>query len=475
MHFGKELSKRKMSLLHYLWMYIFLTSCGIMTSQPTIVPAVNTSTLISITTELPPPTLPIIPTASVSAPLLQTPTRSLNETAQPTLIQKSEPFSLDNIRMVYEKDGNIYSRDGLDQPKQLTYSEEDRDPILSSDGEKVVFYRGKSDNHVYSINADGSNEQLIIKSQLLPILAQGDIKALTFVPNTHFVLFNTYLCNESKALYNAPDCSVGVYSVNADSGEISTVVEGLSGNKTNSRNFQISPEGKFISVAAAGYLDLYYFSSGYSDITYPNAIQYYRTTPDEYLPDQYWLPDSSGLVAVTTLSKTHEPGTAPSPYAVLRYTIKDGQVIQIPFELPIVFNSGCNYSVSPDRNWIFYLSDENSQEIKMPTLYLGNLNNGHSQSIEWEFNIDCPGPSIPRWSPDSKYYAFEKNLFAVDGTLIPIDGHFSGWIDSKHYLYLTKEGQSPWKTHIGEIGGSSIELPEDFTWSPEFVILNLPK
>lgn len=500
MYFEKEMIRRKTLLLYYLWLFIFITSCGTATSQPASATTMDTKSpvpTINVTTELPLPTplptftpdllsppnqyetpipaLPKIPTAPVFVPLLQTSSPSLSETVQPTFTQESEPFSLDKLRMVYEIDGNIYRRDGANPPKQLTYSGEDRDPILSGDGDKVIFYRGKSDENVYSINANGSNEQLIIKSQLLPILAQGDIKALTFVPNTHFMLFNTYLCNESKALYNASDCSVGVYSVNVDSGEIRAVVNGLSGNRANSRNFQISPDGAIISITAAGHLDLYYFSSGYSDITHPDALRYYRTMPDEYLPDQYWLPDSSGLFAVITLSQSFEPSTAPSPYAVLRYTINDEQGVQIPLEMPIVANSGCNYSISPDGNWILYLSDENSAEIKMPSLYLGNLNNGQSQRIDWEFFSDCPSSYYgSRWSPDGKYYGFERKLFSPDGISISIDGYFSRWIDSTHYFYLTyQENQQPlWKVHIGEIGGNAIELPKDFIWQADFVILD---
>ncbi|MBC7877725.1 MAG: PD40 domain-containing protein [Anaerolineales bacterium] len=384
----------------------------------------------------------------------------------------NQPFSIDRIRQVYVKGGNIYLINGLNLPRQLTHSGRDRDPIFSDDGEKIVFYRGEDDNDVYSINADGSNEQLIIKSKSLPTLAQGDIKALTFVPKTHLLLFNTYLCNPSPQgpSYNAPECTVGLYRVDTDSGEISIIVGGLTGNTMQERNFEISPDGTFISVSSSGHIDIY---AG-NRIIYPDAVHYYRTPPDEYLPQQYWLPDSSGLIAVVAADQeSNEPATPPSTYSVLRYTIKDNQVVQIPFELPIIFNSGCNFSVSPDTNWIFYISDGNGQGVGTPSLYIGNLNNGSTQLFDWDGRCPSSYYSDPQWSPDSKYFASQKTIWSVEGSSISIGGDFIAWIDSNHYLYTIYDANIPkTSTFIGEIGGDTISLPEDFIWSSEFIILD---
>jgi len=372
--------------------------------------------------------------------------------------------------MVFVKDGNLYLQDGMNPPIQLTYSGKDRDPVISNDGEKIIFYRGDAFDNVYSINADGSQGKAIIMSQSLPVLGRGDIKALTFVPNTHSLLFNTFLCNPREALYNAPDCTVGIYSVDADSGEISQLVSGLSGNGTQTRNFEVSPDGSYISVAASGHIDIYSLYKQMIDISQRNAILYNITTPDEFLPLQYWFPDSSGLIVVLPTDIHNEPATPPHTFTAWRYTMpnsmSNNKATQILFDPPIVFLWTCNFSISPDRNWTFYITDE------LPSLYLGNLNDGRTQPYEWDSG--CPMSSYypySQWSPDSQHFAWQGTIAATDGTFISIQGDFSGWIDVNHYFYVAIE-ENKRKTYMGEIGGENIALPESFQLSPIYVLLD---
>ena len=369
--------------------------------------------------------------------------------------------------MVIVKNGNLYLQNGTNSQIQLTYRGKDRNPILSDDGKKIVFYRGETFDSVYSINADGSHEQEIIESQSLSVLGHGDIKALTFVPNTHFLLFNTFLCNPSEALYNAPDCTVGIYSVDADSREISELVSGLNGNALQERNFAVSPDGSYISVAALGHIDIYFLYTKRVDISQQDAILYNITTPDEFLPLQYWLTDSSGLIAVLPTDIHNEPGTPPHTFTAWRYTmpnnVSTGKATQIPLDPPIVFLWTCNFSVSPDRNWIFYISD------RIPSLYLINLNDGHTQLHE----DGCPSSSVasPQWSSDSLHFASGRRIRSVDGTTIPIDGDFLGWIDDSYYFYEAIKDNSR-KIYIGESGVEVVALPESFQWSPAYVLMN---
>lgn len=76
-----------------------------------------------------------------------------------------------------------------------------------------------------------------------------------------------------------------------------------------------------------------------------------------------------------------------------------------------------------------------------------------------------------RWSLDSSYYAFWNVLVPVDKTpSVSINGEFLSWIDARHYFYQEIDGSAK-EIRIGEIGGESIVLPEDFRWSPTFVVL----
>ena len=303
------------------------------------------------------------------------------------------------------------------------------------------------------------------------MLGQGKVRALTFVPSTHTLLFNTYLCNPQVALYNASDCTVSIYSVDTDIGAINQLIAGLGGNTMQSQNFEVSPDGRMLSIANLGHVDIYFLYSHSIDIFHQDVILYSHTIPDEYLPHIYWLPDSSGLIAVLATDKYNEPATPPHTYAVWRYKFDKDLAVQISLNATIVFSSRCSFSISPDKNWIYFMGNEIGDETAMPSLYLGNLENGHTQAIEWTLNIDCPIPFSIRWSPDNSYYAFWNVSAPVDKTPSnPINGDFLSWIDARHYFYQEINGGAK-AIRIGEIGGEGIELPDDFRWFFTYVLL----
>lgn len=404
------------------------------------------------------------PTALQTLSSFDTPTASATETSLPfPTATATTPFSIDRLRMVLVKGGNLYLQDGTKPPVQLTFSGADHDPIISDDGDKIIFYRGEGYNSVYSVNADGSQEQVILESQSLPILGRGEIHFLKFMPDTHKTIFNTYLCEASTYLYVYPSCTIGIYSVDADTGELDQIRAGLSGYAGQSRNFELSPNGNFLSIATSGHIDLYYPSG---DIFHQDAIIYRRTVPSEFIPTQYWLPDSSALIAILPTSRVNEVTGPPSMYSAWRYTLNGSMSAQIPLEPPIMWNSGCSFSISPDRNWIFYYSYLKDRF----GLYIGNLNNGTSQAYDLEWGPNCPMPNTRRWSPDSKYFAFSQVLGNIDGTLVPYSGQFLGWIDANHYFFETIT-ETTRKINVGEIGKESIALIEGFQLTPAFVLL----
>ena len=376
--------------------------------------------------------------------------------------------------MVYENHGDLYLQDGTKPSIQRTHSGKDRDPILSDDGGKIVFYRGDAFDNVYSINADGSKEQALIKSKSLPVLGRGDVKNLTFVPGTHYILFNTYICNPQVHLYVAADCTVGIYIVDTDSAKMSELVAGLHGDRMQGRNFEVSPNGTWISVADSGHVDIYSLNlySGSAEIWIPDVILYNRTKPNEFLPQQYWLPDSSGVIAIIASDLYNEPGTPPQTYAAFRYKLYD-KAIQIPLDpSPMWVGGFCYFSVSPDRNWIIYINGNETISV-----YLGDLNDGQ---VENYVGDDCSFQGVYSWSPDSRHFSnsFLVNgsigavdIGAVDGPPLHIGGIFVGWIDASHYVYDVIKDKVFVETRIGEIGGQSMALPKGFHWSNLFVVL----
>jgi hypothetical protein len=95
-------------------------------------------------------------------------------------------------------------------------------------------------------------------------------------------------------------------------------------------------------------------------------------------------------------------------------------------------------------------------------LYIGNLKNAQAQSYKGKGGCPYTYYSSPQWSPGSKYFASQTVIDTVDGTSILVDGHFMGWIDASHYLYIEGNNVKNLKTRIGVIGGESMDAPDGF-------------
>jgi dipeptidyl aminopeptidase/acylaminoacyl peptidase len=268
-------------------------------------------------------------------------------------------------------------------------------------------------------------------------------------------VFNTYLCGQKKGLYDYADCKIGVYSIDVDMGKINPIAENISGNSMWNCNFEISPDGKYVSVSGAGQINIYFLSSGNFKVAYPNMLTYYVTTSDEYLPKQYWLTDSSGLIIIVAAEhESNEPATPPALYVAFRYSIGDKQAVQIPFDKFIMWDfQSDTWCISPDRNWILFAGNDTGDRRDASLYYLGNLTDGHTQAYsitDWPLYF-C------KWSPDSRHFAFTNTIGfigSVDGSLpIPVGGHFLEWIDSSHYYYMVIDNTPGTSTiYIGTIG-----------------------
>lgn len=454
----------KLSLHRYLWFFFlaFMAACGTANPPATYVPT-------SVFALQSPAPLPTFSFPSVSATPASTtrvgPTPLVNKQvmdAWRTQIAQATPIrtpvartNLEKFPAVAVQDGNLFFRRRAGYSVKLTGSGKDRDPVLSDDGRKIVFYRGETYDNLYFINSDGSRNQAILTNETPLLIGKGEIYSPAFVPGTHILLFNTYLCGPKKGLYDYADCSISVYSLDTDTGEIHIVAENIEGNAMRSSNFEISPDGQYVSVAGMGHIDLYGFSSGHFEIAYRNVITYSITPPDEYLPRQYWLPDSSGLIMIPAADgQYNEPATPPALYIAFRYTIKEKQTVKIPLDKFIVWDvEADSWSISPDRNWILFAGSETNMRGDYSLHYLGNLIDGHTQAfgeIGWPL-YDCT------WSQDSKHFALRNGtpsfIGSVDGSpIVTVSGSFDTWIDTTHYYYkVFGDTSGTTKVYIGEI------------------------
>lgn len=445
----------KMKLICLFLVIVLISGCGPLVSQEGDIPTAEIPTVA---------TLPIFNPTAMQIP---------SQTASPFPTQPPLPiklFSIDRLRIIYEKDGNIYLQNGLNTAQKLTSSGVDRDPIVSDNGEIILFYRGKTNNKVYSIRADGTEEKLLIDTMTLRKLSQGEVKGITFIPGSTDFLFNTYLCNiPLPGAYDPVECVVGLYKMDFFSGKIHRVVTGLSGNRLHDRNFAISPNGQFLSVAASGHVDVYVASGGRYEIIKRDAITYLRTLPVEYLATQYWFPDSSGFVSVIANSGYYGLLEYPSTFAAYRYNLGDDRPVLIPLDPMMRSNPALDldWALSPDRNWIFYHGRSSN--------FLGNLSTGATTAFPLYNRAD----NI-KWSPGSQYFLFYEELYSVHGSQMPVPashiGYSAIWLDDTHYLYNNMEASSPQESNyaIGVVGGNDIPLPETFEFesTSKIVILD---
>ena len=142
----------------------------------------------------------------VAQTMVASPTSTLNATDIP-LASTPTPLpvmTLDGLRVVDTgSNGNLYVQDSGKPSIQLTHgvkeSSEYHPLLISDDGQKIIFYRaGEATlDSVYTINADGTGEQLLVDPELLSTFGQEydaftTLYSVSFVPATHLLLFNTY-------------------------------------------------------------------------------------------------------------------------------------------------------------------------------------------------------------------------------------------------------------------------------------------
>jgi Tol biopolymer transport system component len=364
--------------------------------------------------------------------------------------------------MLFNQDGNLYFQDGNNPPIKLAQNEKNPYysfplyPELSSDNKKVVFFR--DDGSIYSINTDGTAEQIIIPKEWLNSQETGtSIDALKFIPRTHLLFLQTVLC-KSKESYES-FCSASIFLADADTGKIRKLADlgVVLQNDDLSPNIVISPDGRMVAVGTLDGVKIFTLDGR---IIRNNVLPYKPSTKYVLFPSLFWLPDSSGLIVALPNTIYHYPeldGTA--AYTIWRYKIDSSPIDQILLNPP----PNSFFQVSPDGKWIVY------GNFNPSPLYLGNLINGRTQV----FGADQT-PSF-YWSPDSKHLIDGDIVFTSFDQPFVFAGVSPKWIDSTHYIYSISPPDNPSaypeRVLIAEIKGDAIVYYESGLLHPSFVTI----
>lgn len=432
--------------LFWLILLLLLTACAPATPSATPVPTVDLTAVYAQTL------------GTAVARITQTAAPS----ATPTLLPGELPFfPLAGYIVIFAQGGSLYLQSGDNAPVLLTTAEGSdlfRERMLSSDGQKILFLRGKTSKSasayadVYTVNADGSGEQLLIQPQWLATLPKGTVRGAAlpiFIPGTHQVLFETLLCQSPDK--NAP-CSTGIFIVDADTSQIKPILSpGTAQPPSPQARFSISPDGKMIALASVGHVDIFDVDG---QLVRGGAFIYTPSTSETLYPTIFWLPDSSGLIAAlpTNLFHISAYNKDVAAYALWRYMIADSHVDSIPLD-PSPMNlqgEADRFLVSPDGLWLLYGGNGPANS----DLYLANLTTGHIQRIG-----DNPQPGFS-WSPDSLRF-FGQNFAGVLGERVAqvTKKNFDvlRWIDATHFICQFC-GESDSKPHVAEIVGDELRF-----------------
>jgi hypothetical protein len=362
--------------------------------------------------------------------------------------------------MLFNKDSNLYFQAGNNPPIKLAQNEKNPydpfPPELSSDNKKVVF--SQDDGNIYSINTDGTTEQIIIPNEWLNSQETGTrIDALKFIPRTHLLFLQTVLC---KSKSSASLCSASIFLADADTGKIRNLADlGLVlQNDDLSPNIVISPDGRMVAVGTLDGVKIFTLDGR---IIRNNVLPYKPDSNYGFFSSLFWLPDSSGLIVALPNTNYHDPILGETTaYTIWRYKIDSNSIDQIlldPPPLPIFLQ------VSPDGKWIVY------GNLYPSPLYLGNLINGHTQV----FGADQT-PNF-YWSPDSKHLIDRDIVFTSFGQPFVDAGVSPEWIDSSHYIYIISPPDNsppyPERVLIAEIKGNAIVYYESGLLHPSFVTI----
>lgn len=425
--------KREWAVFSIVLITLLVGACGTVTPARTTTVTANT-----------PPTPTVLPVPSA------TPTSPAIDTATPT---SAPPVSTppDGLRMAFIIDGNLYLQDGSNPPLQLTHSGNDRSPVFSDDGEKIIFYRGLVPHELYSIGIDGTQGQVLVTGGLLEDLGLGydkftEIISLAFVPGTHQVLFNTRQL--SQADIDQKDFNrlgskenLDLLSVNIDTGEIKGLLP-----KGRGGNFFIAPDGSMVAVQAEGHIDLIGIDG---QMLHRYLVTYTPTHPYTLNPKIFWTSDSTELI-VTLPAREIFDMSGPETLFLWRYAVDGSRGMQVTLDPPLLASY---YNISQDGNWIlyYYFYYPGKTDETIPTgFYLGNL-----QTDESKFYSTGTGIDPPVWSVDSRHFVFDYLfLGVVDGSPTSMgDGHFLGWADANHYLYASNG-----VIIIRDVGGETVSF-----------------
>jgi hypothetical protein len=300
-----------------------------------------------------------------------------------TPVPATPPATL--LRVVYAKSGNIFLWDEGSGARQLTFSGEDRDAIISSDGQVIVFRRG---TELWLIGADGSNERLLISVAYLASFASADgsavrVASFLFAPGSHFIFFDTLIETE---VFPLPQYDL--HRVDTDQGIPGPVLKAGQGGEVT-----FSPDGRWIALVGSESINLIQpDGAGLRKLFGFSLVSTYSEW--FYRPQVVWKSDSQGFYTVIPASQALEN---PKELTRFWYVPLNGEPARLA-EFVAVPVWIAFPRISPDGVRVLYLKPS------APNAELHVIDASTTDMLFTYYAVDKFG--LGDWAPDSKHFYF---------------------------------------------------------------------
>jgi hypothetical protein len=339
---------------------------------------------------------------------------------------------VEHLLIVFSDNEALYVKRYGKEPKILASGGIHGRPIISDDGTKIVFIKGRKRDALYSITINGDQEKTIFSTDMLFDLDQGygddtQISSVEFIPQTHKLLINTINGGWPAGI---PERNHDVFLVDEESATFEQLLARGKGGE-----FHISPDGRYIGILGNDHIDII---DVFGKFVYPDLVTYpYVHWPTSSI---YWPMDSSSLFVLLPVEEGCSiMSEGPMNRTVWKYPM-DGNPAAVIEILPPPVGNDCDYTFSDDGNWILYrwygrYYGEGGSEGFDVGLYVGNMNDGSSKKM------DTGCMDYFTWSPDNFHFISgeDHNGFCLGSITEPIkfvdEGEFLGWVDSTYFIY----------------------------------------
>ncbi len=423
-----------------------LAACGNLSPATSPTPAVT----------LPSTLTPIPPTGTANPTVVPSPTATPQATVTTT---EEAATAVEGLRFLYEEDGNIFIEDSGADPIQLTNSGRDHNAKFTSDGKKIIYFRGSfnENNEVWMINNDGSGEQPFLTGPILANLELGydettEVHQRYLLRGSHKILFNTDSFVYTGGINHIESVQLNndLLLADMDTGDVRRLLEPEYGGY-----FAVSPDQQKIAIKLKGRIDIvdiqgHTIKRNFIYYPYPEGSSIFSIS-------LLWTDDSQRLIALLPVNEADYLSSGERYERDVWVNSLNGKPpIRIYLHPPPV---GIPYEISPDGNWIAYEYNLGGKALGVEGNYLGNL---QEKSTKLLGRYEQYGFTTFFWSPDSRHYILQderNDLFLGDlnGNLIPLDASgFLGWLDASHYFYTDIHDGNIYEGEIGN--GSKVKI-----------------